>query len=110
VLEELETSTSKFEDFYGNLLEEFEYNYDNPEEKYQHDTIRCVISKLDEVQTQIKWMNKPVIAEGILVKNNNNRYEIQGTEKEFSSGSPLDVWNNEWNQWETSRIEHNGED
>ena len=110
VLEEIENSISKLEDRYGNLPEEFKYNYDNPEEKYQHDTIRSVISKLDEVQTQINWMNKPIIAEGILVKNNNNRFEIQGTEIEFSSGSPLDVWNNEWNQWETSRIEYSGED
>lgn len=71
--------------------------------------MRSVISKLGEVQKQIKWMNKSVVSEGILVKNNNNRYEIQGTDIEFSSGSPLDVWNNEWNQWETSCIEHNGE-
>ncbi|MFX3675378.1 MAG: DUF5348 domain-containing protein [Paenisporosarcina sp.] len=110
VLEEIENSISKLEDRYGNLPEEFEYNYDDPEEKYQHDTMRSVVSKLADVQTQIKWMNKSVISEGILVKNNNSRYEIQGTEIEFSSGSPLDVWNNEWNQWETSRIEHNGED
>lgn len=110
VLQEIENSISKLEDRYGCLPEEFEYNYDDPEEKYQHDTVRSVVSKLDEVQKQIKWMSKSVIAEGILVKNNNNRYEIHGTEIEFSSGSPLDVWNNEWNQWETSRIEHSGED
>ena len=110
VLEEIENSISKLKDRYGSLPEEFEYNYDDPEEKYQHDTVRSVVSKLDEVQKQIKWMSKSVIAEGILVKNNNNPYEIQGTEIEFSSGSPLDVWNNEWKQWETSRIEHSGED
>ncbi|MEK3981571.1 DUF5348 domain-containing protein [Psychrobacillus sp. FSL K6-2836] len=110
VLEEIENSISKLEDRYGNLPDEFEYNYDNPEEKYQHDTVRTIVSKLADIQTQIEWMNKSVISEGVLVKNNNNRYEIQGTEIEFSSGLPLDVWNNEWNQWETSRIEHNGED
>ena len=110
ILEEIENSISKLEDRHGYLPEEFEYSYDNPEEKYQHDTVRSVISQLADVQTQIKWMNKSVISEGILVKNNIDRYEIQGTEIEFSSGSPLDVWNNEWNQWETSRIEHNGED
>lgn len=110
VLEEIENSISKLEDRYGSLPDEFEYNYDNPEEKYQHDTVSTIVSKLVDVQRQIKWMNKLVISEGVLVKNNNNRYEIQGTEIEFSSGSPLDVWNNEWNQWETSRIEHNGED
>ena len=110
VLQEIENSISKLEDRHENLPEEFEYNYENPEEKYQHDAVRSVMSKLEDVQRQIKWMNKPILSEGILVKNSINRYEIQGTEIEFSSGSPLDVWNEEWNQWETTRIEHNGED
>lgn len=93
VLEEIENSISKLEDRYGSLPDEFEYNYDNPEEKYQHDTVSTIVSKLVDVQKQIKWMNKLVISEGVLVKNNNNRYEIQGTEIEFSSGSPFVVPN-----------------
>jgi len=72
VLQEIENSISKLEERYGNLPEEFEYNYDNPEEKYKHDTMRSVVSKLEEVQKQIQWRNKSVISEGILVKNNIN--------------------------------------
>lgn len=110
VLEEIEHTISKLEDRYGKLPEEFEYDYDNPKDKYQHDAVLSIVSTLEKAQRQIKWMNKPILSEGILVKNQNDRYEIEGTNIEFSSGSPLDVWDEEWGQWETSRVEHNGGD
>lgn len=49
--------------------------------------------------------------EGYLIKNGTTgRYEIEGKDRYFTSGSPLEVWNGYEERWVRSRVEHNGKD
>lgn len=63
---------------------------------------------------ELEWLDKPIVAEGVLVKNANERYEIEGTGVEFTSGRPLDVWHyDDWKEeykWTRSRLEHGNGD
>lgn len=99
---------------YGGMIDEFDYDRENPEEHFKASTIRQVLDKLGDIQWELEWLDKPIIAEGVLMKNENGRYEIEGTGVEFTSGRPLDVWHyDDWKEeyeWTRSRVEHGNDD
>jgi hypothetical protein len=103
-----------FKDNYGNFEDEFYYDRENPEQRFKSDNARYVIDLLTDAYYRLEWVNKPVIAEGRLVKNDEERYEIEDTSIVFTSGRPLDVWRydefDEKYEWVLTRVEHNGED
>lgn len=103
-------------------LSALEYDNTNPDELMILDELRSMLTKLDDISHTINYLNRPIKKEGMLHKNRNGRYEING--HEFSSGCGIeylatDDWhcrydeNDEYVQtpyWCASRIEHNGED
>ncbi|MEH6908813.1 DUF5348 domain-containing protein [Neobacillus drentensis] len=107
LINELKSTLSKFGDNYGYFVEDLIYDSNNPEEKSQACAAKQIISKLDNINALIKWIDKPVKFEGRLIKNKNDRYEVEGIE--LSSGHPLDFFNEEENMWVGSRVEHNGD-
>ncbi|WP_262173268.1 DUF5348 domain-containing protein [Saccharococcus sp. Marseille-Q5394] len=68
---------------------------------------------LEEAYSSIVDLNKKVLIEGHLLKNNRGRYELCG--REFTSGSLIDVWREDPDMKDggyyiSSRIEHRGGD
>lgn len=107
VFRRIEQEISKMEDRWDNLPDEFEFDYDDSEEKYRHDAARTITDKLGDIKSIIEWVNKPVRAEGYLQKNGNGRYELSGIE--LTSGYPIDAWDQNYQEWVTTRIEHSGD-
>lgn len=100
----------KFEDGRGSFPDDFEFNYDDTNERFMHEVARSIMDKLFVIKQELDWINYPIRAEGPLVKRNDGRYEIEGTNIYFTSGSPLDVWDSESENWYRSVVEHNGTD
>lgn len=99
---------------HGDIINEFDYDRADPEACFKAENIRQVLEQLGDIRWTLEWLQKPIVAEGVLVKNENGRYEIEGTGVEFSSGRPLDVWHyDDWDEkyvWTRSRVEHGNGD
>ena len=89
-----------------------EYDSNNPDDLMLHAELGNMMSSLDEIMSSLEYLNRPVKVEGILRKNSNGRYEIDG--HELTSGSPVEVLiydrYYERREWVSSRIEHSGRD
>jgi len=117
VLKEVSQKLDYFKDRQGFIdTEALIYELDDnssAEEIYMANEAYLALEKLEEAKNIIDNATAPVLYEGILVKQTNGRYMIQGTSYEFSSGSPLEYWvknDAEVETWMDSRIEHNGYD
>jgi len=99
----------KYEDRWGYLSQEIELPecYDE-DDKFKHLIGYRILNKLVDANSMLNWISKPIKAQGFLVKNENNRYGVENNE--LSSGYPIDWYNEVEQEWDTSRIEHNGED
>lgn len=89
-----------------NSYDEFEFDYNDPEERYKNTIVRKIANHTEELYYLAEWMEKPIIAEGHLTKNELGRYEIEGTSVYFTSGSPIEVWDEEDEVYIKTRIEH----
>ncbi|MFD1428490.1 DUF488 family protein, N3 subclade [Kroppenstedtia sanguinis] len=74
---------------------------------------RLVAEWLEETLTRWKYLQKPVVAEGFLRKNERGRYEIDDR-FEFTSGQSIEVLISDPDfdetAWVKTRVEHNGQD
>lgn len=111
---------SSFEE-YGDLLG-LDVDYTDPQELFLADELMSIFNKLSDVSHNLKYLKKPIVAEGVLRKNINGRYEFNGIE--LSSGYPLEYLatddrhmryndNDDYVMtpyWSYGRIEHDGND
>lgn len=85
----------------------------DPNEIFLRDNCRSMVTRLTDITNELRYLNKPILEEGRLVKNDNGRYEISGR-YEFVSGSPIEVlvWDDfdECEKWVLTRVEHSGDD
>lgn len=97
---------------YQNIEDSTDRTSLTEEELYETSKLYEVSERFDEAVRLIKQMNKPVLIEGYLTKNENNRYSIG--DFEFTSGSAIEVWEEDdyyscGGYWITTRIEHSGD-
>ena len=89
-------------------------DYDNREERYQAEMLSYILEKLSDADYRLEWMAKPIKVEGALIKREDGRYEIEGTDIYFTSGKPIEVLKYDESQeeydWVYSRVEHSSED
>lgn len=69
-------------------------------------------SSVQNIIGYMKQLNRPIIAEGNLVLQENKRYSVDG--HELSSGSPVEIYDDEdeeehYHYWYPTRIEHSHE-
>src|SRR5690606_8629502 len=97
---------------YGEFkqVEEIEHDIDNPNENQKASTMLSAIRKLEEVYEVLNYLTKPIRFESVLLKNKNGRYETAKGDKEFTSGSKIEFFDEEWNEWVVSRVEYKNED
>lgn len=83
------------------------------DEHMEYSSFQWILDKLQDVLYEIEYLNKPIVAEGTLYKNEADRYEMNDNYY-FTSGSPIEIYIHdsyeERNVWHKSRVEHNGDD
>lgn len=91
-------------------LSGLEFTLDNPNQIQLWEEMRGIVDQLHRAKTDIDYMNRPILADGILRQNGNGRYEAGG--REFTSGSVLEALIDDGRydcpHWVVSRIEHDG--
>lgn len=65
--------------------------------------IECLVEELQGTEWTLEHYNKPVL-EGKLHEERNGRFSI--ADNELTCGHSLEVWNEEYQEWETGRVEH----
>lgn len=90
----------------GQNQDEFEHNYADAEERFQHLILKRIAVKADDIFREFEYLNKPVLAEGVLSLREDGRYEIAGTNYYFTSGTTIEIWDNEDEQYYKTQIEH----
>lgn len=80
------------------------------EERSDYVVLYQASDKISDAYRLLKTLDKPIRADGILVKNSNGRYEVNGIE--LTSGSSVEFFSDDEDGgcYVPSRIEHNGED
>ncbi|SGO61961.1 Uncharacterised protein [Mycobacterium tuberculosis] len=85
----------------------------SPEQRLEYEQLLGIGTRLEEALTRWKYLQKPVVAEGFLRKNERGRYEIDDR-FEFTSGQSIEVLVSDPNfdetTWVKTRVEHNGQD
>lgn len=81
----------------------------NDNELMQYYAFRNIKDKLEDALAEIEYLKKPVVAEGVLRKNEQGRYEID-REHYFTSGSLIEIYIyddfEKRHYWHKSRVEH----
>lgn len=80
------------------------FNKDDPEDMYLRNSFRHIEDKLSDVRRMLEGIGAPVIAQGRLYHNTDKRYEIEGTNIYFTSGSSIEVLYE--GEWVPSSVEH----
>jgi len=76
---------------------------DSLEDNKACNVLERLTEELDSAARTLKHYSKPV-KEGRLYKQANGRFIIN--DNELSSGHSLEVWNDEYQKWETGRVEY----
>jgi YHS domain-containing protein len=90
--------------------DEFEYDFDNVEDRFKNNMAQKIARHMDELYYLAEWLAKPIVSEGRLVKNDLGRYEIEGTDYYFTSGSTIEIWDEEDESYVKTRLEHTNGD
>lgn len=101
---------SKFEEY--DDLSGLNINSNDEEQLLLQDELRSILDHLEKAKRGIDYLNRPITYTGYLNKNSRGRYE--SGDKEYTSGSGIEVliYDDfyEKTRWVKTRVEHNGED
>ena len=99
-------------DQYAEYDANISYDEENPEERLIENEIYMILEKSYELRSKISYISAAIKEEGILHKNENGRYELNG--HELTCGNCIEVYIFEEcsyrYEWDITRIEHNGQD
>jgi hypothetical protein len=109
LLKEIDTMSSAFKEWRSeHYIDEIEFDYKNAEERFENEVVLEAIKSLSNVKDLVSILNKAVVAEGYIYPNENGRYEISGTNIEFTCGRPMEIWDDDREMFVRTRIEHSG--
>lgn len=83
-------------------------NERDPEERQLHDELHTALYHLDNVCSILSYYDRPVVAEGVLYRNANGRYELDGHELTSGQTIELMVYDPDWDKaphWVRTKIE-----
>ena len=99
------------------------YDKNDAEQLFQADELKQILNKLEEVSRSLKYLKRPVVCEGRLHKNEQDRYEVGNMELSCGFGfeflcqdavhSYYDEEQDDWvspSYWRYGTLEHNGTD
>ncbi|MFI3115532.1 MAG: DUF5348 domain-containing protein [Clostridia bacterium] len=83
----------------------------NADDIFMSNEVARILDVLIDVQGNIEYLSKPIKLEGKLFRNTYGKYEIENTEKWYSSGCIIEyLCENDYPCWKKSSIEYNGVD
>lgn len=82
----------------------------NANERQLYNTARHIVDQLYDIKWELSYLKKEILWEGTLTKQPNGRYSYDSGNSELTSGEPVEVYIEEDETWETSAVEHNGND
>lgn len=88
------------------IIDEFELENYEPEELLLSKEYLEIANHLSKAVNIINYHQKAVNATGNLLKRPDGRYEIEGTDYYFTSGSPIEIWDSEDGHFVCTRIEY----
>ena len=94
---------------WGGLIDEEEIellNINDPDERQKRDAVCIALRMLTDVKADMDYFLKPIKETGVLQRNSNGRFELNGTE--LTSGSIIEILieePDEHPQWVKTRIE-----
>lgn len=109
-MEKVQKEVDWFLKYLGENCENIEIDYNNPDEKLWLQEALTAEDKLYGLNYDLKHLQGDVIKNGVLIHNSDKRYTLEGTDHYFTSGSPIEWFDEEDNVWRLSTMEHNGED
>ncbi|MEK5217730.1 DUF5348 domain-containing protein [Psychrobacillus sp. FSL H8-0487] len=87
-------------------IEEFDSETNDPEVQLLSKEYLEIAYHLSKALNVMQYHQKPVKATGTLVKRPDGRYEIEGTDYYFTSGSPIEIWDSEDGHFVRTKIEY----
>ena len=78
-------------------------NENDPNELFIREKCKSILNRLDDINSELEYLVRPIIEEGVLYKKSNGRYAISDN-YEFTSGSPVEVFVD--GEWILTRVEH----
>lgn len=79
---------------------------DSRDIEFMRGQLTLTIQRLDEIIADIKYLNRPIKTTGWLVRQSNERYQLNDIE--LSSGMLVEILDDDF-EWRLTRIEHNGD-
>ncbi len=100
---------------YGSCEFEVDYDRENPDEVQLYKELYSMVEKLDDIRSEVEFLNKSIDEVSELHKNECDRYETaSGTELTCGTGIEFLYHNPHYEdeppRWVSARIEHNGKD
>lgn len=93
-------------------LSGLDMDFENPDDMLLWEELRMVLGQLDSVKSTIAYLERPVVGEYVLHKNDQGRYECPV--HEFTSGNAIEclIFDDFYERfkWVATGVEHNGED
>ena len=103
-----QSTYDKYSDLSG-----LQIDYDNAEQLFLLAELREIVEKLYDVNSKISYLNRPILYEGTLHKNNSGRYETENGDY-YTSGNIIEVFIYdsfyEKERWVKTSVEHDGGD
>ncbi|RSD20617.1 DUF5348 domain-containing protein [Mesobacillus subterraneus] len=98
-----------FKDDYSQyFIHDLEYHSENSEEKFESLLIKQAIAYLEQIHFLVETLEKPIRATGRIYHNENGRYEIQGTNIEFTCGNRFEIWDDDREMFVRTKMLHSG--
>ena len=98
-------------DYYSNM-DNVEFEKNNPDALFLKDEFIQIMYHLDEVKSKLDYLNKKIVGEYTLRRNNLKQYECD--EQIYHCGYPIEYYcyddYDECYKWILSRVEHDGND
>lgn len=96
---------------------EFEVDYDckNPDEVQLYNELYSMVEKLDDIRSEVEFLDREIAEVSELHKNNYGRY-VTASGTELTCGTGIEFlysnphYEDEPSYWVSARIEHNGKD
>ena len=101
-------AVQRFEDAFENVEHRYDPEAVSVDERSQFIQLRRIYDAALDMTDSLKFLQKPILAEGALRKQPNGRYHVDGVE--LTSGQRLELYDEDDDVFYPTALEHNSND